>query len=307
MVVGPATTVSEVTGSTPAASAWRAERDRLLGIAYRMLGDFGHAEDVVSEVAIEAVRAEQDTTIDVRSWAAWLTTVCVRRSIDSARRQATAREEYPGPWLPEPVATERLPDDAVANRELLSLALLHMAEQLAPEARAALVLHRAFGMSSVEIGEILEKSPAAVRQMVSRAERRLRLDPDTATAPRTARAALEKLVAAIESGDIDAVVAMLHPDAILWSDGGGKMRSARNPLFGADTIVRFLVGILSGAARNFPNLPPRLKIININGGSAVAFHLPGRLDVVSLELDSRGLVCGIRQVANPDKLTRVDR
>lgn len=298
--------MGKVTGSTPATSAWRAERDRLLGIAYRMLGDFGHAEDVVSEVAIEALRTERDATTDVRSWPAWLTTVCVRRSIDSVRQQAAIREEYPGPWLPEPIATEQLPEDTIANRELLSLAFLHMAEQLAPETRAALVLYRAFGMSSVEIGEVLDKSPAAVRQMISRARRRLRLAPDTMAAPRTDRGALEKLVTAIETGDIDAVVAMLHPDAILWSDGGGNMRSARNPLFGADTIVRFLVGILSGAARNFPDLPPRLEIININGGAAVAFHLPGRLDVVALELDSQGLVCGIRQVANPDKLTRVD-
>lgn len=141
-----------MTASTPATAAWHAERDRLLGIAYRMLGDFGHAEDVVSEVAIEAVRAERTAAGAVRSWPAWLTTVCVRRSIDSARRQAAAREEYPGPWLPEPVATQRLPEDAVANRELLSVVLLHLAEQLAPEARAALILHRAFDMSSVEIG-----------------------------------------------------------------------------------------------------------------------------------------------------------
>ncbi|MEZ5085991.1 MAG: sigma-70 family RNA polymerase sigma factor [Tessaracoccus sp.] len=295
-----------MTASTPATAAWHAERDRLLGIAYRMLGDFGHAEDVVSEVAIEAVRAERTAAGAVRSWPAWLTTVCVRRSIDSARRQAAAREEYPGPWLPEPVATQRLPEDAVANRELLSVVLLHLAEQLAPEARAALILHRAFDMSSVEIGEILDKSPAAVRQMISRAERRLQIDPDAASIPQANHAAVEKLVTAIEAGDIDTVLAMLDRDAILWSDGGGKVRSARNPLFGAENIVRFLVGILASAARDFPDQPARFEVIDINGGPAIRFHLPGRRDVVSIEFASHGLIRGVRQVANPEKLTRIE-
>ena len=101
--------VGRVTTATPATLAWRDERDRLVGIAYRMLGDLGHAEDVVSEVAIEAVRFERDEPGRARSWPAWLTTVCVRRSIDRVRREAAVREEYPGPWLPEPVSVASLP------------------------------------------------------------------------------------------------------------------------------------------------------------------------------------------------------
>src|SRR5690606_18198128 len=115
----------------------------------------------------------------VRSWPAWLTTTCVRRAIDRARSLAAAREDYIGHWLPEPVATSRLPEDAVADREMLSLALLHLAEQLTPEARAAVVLHRAYGMSSAEIGGIVGRSPAAVRQLISRGERRLRVDEES--------------------------------------------------------------------------------------------------------------------------------
>ncbi len=157
-----------MTLAVSATAAWQSERNRLLGIAYRMLGDFGHAEDVVSEVAIDAVRQERKTAASgVDSWPAWLTTVCVRRSIDRVRQLSAVREEYTGPWLPEPVDSGQLPEEAVANRELLSLTLLHLAEQLAPEARAALVLHRAFGMPAPEIAEILDKTPAAVRQMIS--------------------------------------------------------------------------------------------------------------------------------------------
>ncbi|OFI38687.1 RNA polymerase subunit sigma-70 [Arthrobacter sp. SW1] len=289
-----------------AASAWQSERNRLLGIAYRMLGDFGHAEDVVSEVAIDAVRQERRPDGGrVDSWPAWLTTVCVRRSVDRVRQLATVREDYTGPWLPEPVDTARLPEDAVANRELLSLTLLHLAEQLAPEARAALVLHRAFGMSAPEIAEILEKTPAAVRQLISRAERRLEIDPE-APAPRAKdRAALEELVAAIEHGDIDTVVAMLDRDAVLWADGGGRVRSARNPLFGAARIARFFAGILGKAAAVDPLQPVRARLVDVNGGPAVLLRHNGRTDVLFVDGGPDGSIRELRQLSNPDKLTRL--
>ena len=294
-----------------ATAAWQSERNRLLGIAYRMLGDFGHAEDVVSEVAIDAVRQERKTDGHrVESWPAWLTTVCVRRSVDRVRQLAAVREDYTGPWLPEPVDTSRLPEETVANRELLSLTLLHLAEQLAPEARAALVLHRAFGMSAPEIADILEKTPAAVRQMISRAERRLDIDPD-APAPRTKdRAALEKLVGAIEQGDIDTVVAMLDRDAVLWADGGGKVKSAMNPVFGAERIGRFFVGILGKAAAFDPVQPITAELIAVNGEPALVLRHSGRadvlvLDVLALDGGPDGTIRGLRQISNPDKLTRV--
>ncbi|MFE4194920.1 sigma-70 family RNA polymerase sigma factor [Paenarthrobacter sp. NPDC056912] len=289
-----------------AAAAWQGERNRLLGIAYRMLGDFGHAEDVVSEVAIDAVRQERKTSAEsVDSWPAWLTTVCVRRSIDRVRQLAAVREEYTGPWLPEPVDTSRLPEETVANRELLSLTLLHLAEQLAPEARAALVLHRAFGMSAPEIAEILEKTPAAVRQMISRSERRLDIDPD-APAPRAKdRAALEKLVLAIEQGDIDTVVAMLDRDAVLWADGGGVVKSARNPLFGAARIARFFAGILGKAVVFDPAQPVTADVIEVNGEFAMVLRHHGRADVLIFDGGPDGTIRELRQISNPDKLTRV--
>lgn len=295
-----------MTLAVSATAAWQGERNRLLGIAYRMLGDFGHAEDVVSEVAIDAVRQERNTSAGrVESWPAWLTTVCVRRSIDRVRQLAAVREEYTGPWLPEPVDTSRLPEDAVANRELLSLTLLHLAEQLAPEARAALVLHRAFGLSAPEIAEILEKTPAAVRQMISRAERRLDIDPE-APAPRAKdRAVLEKLVHAIEQGEIDTVVAMLHRDAVLWADGGGKVKSAMNPLFGAERIARFFAGILGKAIVFDPLEPVRAWVVAVNGGTALVLRHHGRSDVIEVDAAPDGRIRGLRQLSNPDKLTRV--
>lgn len=304
-----------MTLASPATRAWQAERGRLIGIAYRMLGDYGHAEDVVSEVAIDALQQERaegsgspagelEPVGRVRSWSAWLTTVCVRRSIDRVRALAAVREEYVGPWLPEPVATSRLPEDAVADRELLSLALLHMAEQLAPDARAAVVLHRAFGMTAAEIGRILERTPAAVRQLISRGERRLRLVDDPATTRAADPTALGALLAAVEHGDVSGVLALLSDDAILWNDGGGRVSAARNPIFGADRVRRFLIGVLQKATAD-PALAFSVERLDINGEPAIAFLRPDRTDVLTLEFGDDGLIHGLRQVCNPDKLTRV--
>jgi RNA polymerase sigma-70 factor (ECF subfamily) len=290
---------------SPATSAWTSERGRLLGIAYRMLGDFGHAEDVVSEVAIEALREEEAGARDVRSWPALLTTICVPRSIDRLRSQIAVREEYTGHWLPEPVSDDRLPDDAAADREMLSLALLHLAEQLAPEARAAVVLHRAFGMTAVEIGGILERTPAAVRQLISRGERRLRIEPGRPSTRSPDRAVLEHLVGAIENGDIDGVVATLSDDAILWADGGGVVSSALNPLFGPERIARFLRGVLEIARHHDPARPLTAEVVEANGEAGLLLHYAGRDTYTTFELDADGLICGIRQVSNPAKLARM--
>ncbi|WP_424936180.1 MULTISPECIES: sigma factor-like helix-turn-helix DNA-binding protein [Bacteria] len=293
-----------MSAATPAAQAWGAERDRLIGIAYRMLGDFGLAEDVVSEVAIDALQREREHADPVRSWPALLTTICVRRSVDRVRALVATREDYPGPWLPEPVATSRLPEDVVASRELLSVALLHLAEQLTPEARAAVVLHRAFGMPAVEIGRILGRTSAAVRQLISRAERRLRIDPDAAPPPSLDRTLLLRLMTAIEEGDVSDVVRLFAPDAVLWADGGGRVRSALNPVFSADRIARFFVRVLQKAAASKPRQPVGATLIDVNGEPAIALRHNGRRDVLTIESGVDGLIRGVRQIANPDKLGR---
>ena len=291
--------------TTPAARAWEAERGRLIGIAYRMLGDLGHAEDVVSEVALEAVKAERSDAGAVRSWPAWLTTTCVRRSIDRVRSLAAVREDYIGHWLPEPVATGRLPEDAVADREMLSLALLHLAEQLSPDARAAVVLHRAYGMSAVEIGGILQKTPAAVRQLISRGERRLDLD-DESPAPRAADPrALSALVDAVQGGDLSALLDLLTDETVLWSDGGGVVAAALNPIFGAEKVRRFYLGVAQKAAAYDPERPFTITPADVNGEFGFLLAHSGRTDVLTLEFDETGMIRGIRQVCNPHKLTRV--
>ena len=307
---------------SPATRAWEEHRGRLFGIAYRMLGDVGLAEDIVSEVGIAAVIQERKGAVDrsdghagdsaqppkglggsgtVRSWPGWLTTVCVRRSIDQARHLDSVKEEYPGSWLPEPVATEALPDEAVANRELLSVTLLHLADQLTPEARAAVVLSRAFDVPTNEISVILDKSAAAVRQMISRAERRLDLGRHLSRTGN--RQVIDRLVDAIRSGDQSSTLRLLlADDAIFWSDGGGKVPATRNPLFGIDRIIRFFAAVFD------PSDPSRQQVsgvIDVNGEAAIGIVKDGDLRVLAIEVDDAGLVAGLRQVNNPDKLERV--
>ncbi|MCD2496786.1 MULTISPECIES: sigma-70 family RNA polymerase sigma factor [Microbacterium] len=291
-----------MTTLSPAATAWQREQGRLLGIAYRMLGDYSEAEDVVSEVAELAVHAEREAS-EIRSWPAWLTTVCVRRSIDRVRAIAARRESYPGPWLPEPVATDRLPDDVVATREMLSIALLHLAEQLPPRQRAAIVLHRAFAMSAPEIAEILETTPAAVRQLISRGERRLDIHPDQPVSTRVDAASLDRLIGGIESGDITLVASMLEDDAVLWTDGGGVVSAALNPIFGAAAIARFVIGVFEKARR--ANDEILVGWLDVNGDPAIDFRRRVRRDVVTLQFGSTGRIAGIRQIANPDKHSRL--
>lgn len=268
-----------------------------------MLGDFGAAEDVVSDVAVEALRVEasDSSASAVRSWEAWLTTVCVRRSIDRLRQVQAMREDYPGPWLPEPVATDRLPEDVAAGREMLSIAVLHLAEQLEPDTRAAIVLHRAFGMSSTEIASVLERSPAAVRQLISRGEKRLH-----GTEERPSRAAVsavvERLVHAVESGDVGAVATLLTDDAVLWADGGGIVKSARNPIFGPVRIARFFAGVMQKIHARGDRVVA--AVVDVNGEVALSLTGPGAPDVIAFEL-REGRVCGVRRVSNPEKLTRV--
>lgn len=289
--------------ASPAAQAWSAEQHRLTGIAYRILGDYGLAEDVVSEVALAAVRAERDER--VRSWPAWLTTVCVRRSIDRWRQLAAAREDYPGPWLPEPVATDRLPEEVVADRELLSIGLLHLAEQLGPQARAALVLHRGFAMTAVEIGQVLQRSPASVRQLVSRAERRLQIDRDAPVRRAANPDTLAALVTAIERGEIATLLGLLTDDAVLVADGGGRVRSALRPIVGAERIVRFFAGVFAKADATQPGVAVQVRMRHVNGEPALHVRRGERRDLVVFGLDPAGRIHAVRQISNPDKLTRV--
>src|SRR5690242_8688031 len=221
-------------------------RPRLLGLAYRMLGNYDDAEDVVQEAFFRWHSADQAA---IRSPEAWLVTVTTRLAVDQLRRAGKERAEYPGPWLPEPIATDDVPlaavtpapDDGVELASDLSVALLVLLEQLRPEERAAFLLREVFDVGYDEIARILERSQDAVRQMVHRARTRVHAGRPRVALPRGEHERLlERFVKAIVEDDAEGLIALLSPDVVLATDGGGRVRAALNRIVGPERVTKFI-------------------------------------------------------------------
>lgn len=280
------------------------ERPRLLGIAYRMLGSYSDAEDIVQDAMLRfhAVHATE-----IVSPAAYLTTITTRLAIDHLRTARVRRESYVGPWLPEPIVADPAPDAASTAiiGDSLSIAFLALPERLGPTERAVLVLHDVFAYSHAEIGSMLERSEASCRQVLRRARQRIDDDGRTAAEVSPARRdeVVRRFVAACAGGSFDAFLATLMADVELVFDGGAAVKSAaRRPIRGADRVARFLAFAMTrtGPAR-------RVEITTLNGGPA-ALVFAGRdalLGAVFVEPDDDGRAALIRWVRNPSKLQRL--
>ena len=282
-------------------TAFTANRPLLVGVAYRLLGSVGDAEDVVQEAWLRWARVDTDTVSDPTGF---LVRTVSRLALDRLRRVAARRETYVGPWLPEPVLTTSTPAaDPAAEAERaasVSLAMLVVLETLSPLERTVFVLHEAFAYSYGEIGEILDRSPAAVRQLAHRARehvaaRRPRFPID----PGARRVATERFLHATLSGDVAALMDLLAPDAALWADGGGKFKAPLRPIHGADKIARFFVAI--GGEALAPG--QAVEITEVNGApAAVLVGATGPVAVLQLDLGGDGRVTDVRMMGNPDKL-----
>jgi RNA polymerase sigma-70 factor (TIGR02957 family) len=286
-------------------AAFTANRPLLVGVAYRLLGSVGDAEDVVQEAWLRWARVDVDTVADPT---AFLVRTVSRLAVDRLRRIAARRESYVGPWLPEPVLTAGASvagedGDPAAEAERaasVSLAMLVVLETLSPLERTVFVLHEAFAYSYPEIADILDRSPAAVRQLAHRARehvaaRRPRFATDTAAR----RAATERFLHASLSGDLAALMELLAPDAALWADGGGKVKAPRRPIHGADKIARFFVAVTQDALQ----AGSAIEIVEVNGGPAAVLVGPsGPVAVLQVDLGADRRVSDIRLIGNPDKL-----
>ena len=271
----------------------------MFGIAYRMLGSVADAEDVVQDAYLRWQRADR-TGVDNSE--AFLTTVVVRLSLDQLQSARARREQYVGPWLPEPlIVDERDPAQAAELSDSLSMAFLVVLEALAPPERAAFLLHEVFGYDYDEIAAMLDKQPAACRQLVSRAKRRVgerrhRYDADR----RHGRELAHRFQEACVTGDVDGVMALLSEDATLWTDGGGVVKAAKRVITGGSKVARFLVAVT-------PNIPPTAKAYDavINGEPGTVFVDDGvAITTIAYDvMDDR--IVGVRVVSNPDKLKAV--
>ena len=282
---------------TTALDAFEEQRTALLGLAYRLLGSRTDAEDVVQEAWLRWSGAA-----GVDNPAAWLRTVVTRLCLDELRSARVRREQYVGPWLPEPVPSaggELGPLETAELRDSLSLGFLLLLERLSPAERAVFVLREAFALPYDEVAAAVGRSAAACRQLHVRA--RARLGGDLPAQPRAARRALlDRLLTAVATADVPGVTALLADDAVLVSDGGGVVSAARRPVVGADRVARFLVGIASrvpdGAAMDEQE---------VNGQTCVVVRTGGTVShVVSFTADG-DRIRGIEIVVNPAKLSHL--
>ncbi len=274
-------------------AAFEAARPRLVGLAYRMLGTRDEADDIVQEAWIRWHDADRTAIAEP---AAWLTTVTTRIAVDRLRSAQHRREEYVGPWLPEPVVTGVGPEDAAVLADSLTLGFLTLLDRLSAEERAVVLLADVFSVPFAEIAATVGKTDVACRQIASRARRRLQ-GHHRRESTGAERAVVEELLVAFAMGDIDAVLARLAPGAVCVSDGGPNRRAARRPVVGADRVARFFLNLARRFAESATFAPA-----TVNGDPGLVVSRDGEVDLVAAFEVVDGRVHAIWLIRNPDKL-----
>jgi RNA polymerase sigma-70 factor (ECF subfamily) len=281
-------------------------RPLLFSIAYRMLGSFSEAEDVVQEALLRLHVAGQAE--EIRSPEAYAATLATRLSIDVLRSARVRRERYFGSWLPEPLVGGAVPDvaDHAETADSLSMAFLVLLETLSPVERAAFLLREVFGYPYREIADILDRSEVGCRQLVTRARAHVEEKKPRFEASRRQRDELAaRFLAACEGGDLDELLDLLAADAVFTGDGGGKVppgAAIARPVFGREKVARLLLGFAA------MGLDVRLRPVPVNGqpGALVLDGEGALISVFSLDI-ADGVVQGVRSIINPDKLRHLGR
>jgi RNA polymerase sigma-70 factor (ECF subfamily) len=278
-------------------------RQKLFGVAYRMLGSASEAEDVVQDAWLRYDAAAKDS---IRSPEAFLTTIVTRLCLDRLKSARATREEYVGPWLPEPLLTDGRvgPEQSAALAESVSLAFMVLLETLTPEERATFLLREIFEYDYGSIAEILKTTPANCRQLFHRAKVHLQdRKPRFREDARRKHELVGRFLAALRDGDAAGFTSVLTADVALWSDGGGKVLAARRPIFGRDHVIQLMIGIRRTASSMGYDLAQlAMQIVDVNGEPALALRLAGRVDsIYTFEFAADGITA-LRIIRNPDKL-----
>jgi len=278
---------------------FEALRPYLFSIAYRMLGSAGDAEDVVQEAYLRRQRAPAG----IDSPKAWLATVVTRLCIDQLKSARVKRENYVGPWLPEPIATEGSPgpEESAEQADSLSLAFLVVLESLSPVERAVFLLREVFEYDYDEIAEIVGKGDQNCRQIAHRAKQHIAGRRPRFEVTREQQEEMTyRFLAACGAGEIDDLMSLLTEDVVLQSDGGGRVAAARKPIFGPSLVARFLLGVIAKSPRDLVT-----RIVNVNGQPAIGLYDGDRpTSIVTLDVTG-DRIQGVHIVVNPEKLTRV--
>ena len=271
------------------------QRPRLLQVAYGLLGTRADAEDIVQDAYLRLGRIDPES---LRNPEGWLTTVVTHLALDRLRSARHQREVYVGSWLPEPFVEFRNPEQEQITRSNISIAVLFLLEQLRPQERAIFLLREVFDVSYSMIAEVIGKSEQTCRQILSRTRSRIDELSKRTTADFNTKAELvERYADAILSGDEQKLLTLMTDDAVLYSDGGGKIAANINPIYGVERIIRLIQGLGAKNAGRYS----RIAVL-VNGEPGLLSLLDGKPDtVLAFEFEGNRIarLFGIR---NPDKL-----
>jgi RNA polymerase sigma-70 factor (ECF subfamily) len=281
------------------AATFEEHRRHLTGLAYRMLGSVAEAEDIVQDAYLRWHRADRTTVADPR---AYLSRTVARLCLDHLKSARVRRETYIGPWLPEPVVDEAA-FAAETSSDLaddLSVALMLTLERLSPPERAAFILHDVFDMGFDAIATVLDRNPAACRQLAARARAHVHDDqPRFSASSEKADKLATAFHQAVLNEDIGALGVLLAQDAVLYTDGGGRREAALNPIYGRDKILRFFAGIARKGGISPPVALRRQRLNGLEGFIIVGAD--GAVETLALEIDN-DRIAAIYAIRNPDKL-----
>ncbi|MGW7683943.1 RNA polymerase sigma-70 factor [Kribbella sp. NPDC054772] len=273
-------------------------RSVLVGAAYRVVGSVSDAEDVVQEAWLRWAAIDHE---DIRDPRAYLIRITTRLALNRLREQKARREQYVGPWLPEPMlASDDDPAAAVEMADSVSMAMLVVLETLSPLERATFVLREVFDLPYGEIADTLGRSESAVRQLAHRAREHVHARQPRHRVDKARHDELTmQFMRAAGSGDFDQVVALLAPDAVLISDGGGKKKAALRPIHGAEKIARWLFAVLAD------NPGFEIRMATLNDELAYVAYFDDQPDTVAFLHSTDGLITDMYLIRNPEKLGTV--
>ena len=276
-------------------------RSLLFTVAYEVLGSAADAEDTVQESWLRWDGIGPEGRAEVLDPRAYLVRIVSRLALNRLRTLARRKEDYVGEWLPEPLLTTPDVAEDLELAESVSIAMLTVLETLTPTERAVFVLHEVFALPFDEIAAATGKSAAAVRQIAHRARshvaaRRPRMQIDRAGQ----RQAVDRFLAALQTGDLQALMDTLAPDAVLIADGGGVVEAVRQPILGAKKIANLLGG--------FARIAPAAVVepVLLNGAPGARIMLDGIVDTVVCFAFEDGRISRVFAVRNPDKLHRLN-
>ena len=280
--------------------AFEAQRPRLMRVAYSIVGSVAEAEDCVQEAWLRLQRMKEPA--EIRDLSAFLTTTVGRLALDALGSARARREHYFGTWLPEPLVEDLDagdPHERVALDESISMALMVVLERLTAAERTAFLLHDVFGLSFDEIAGIVGRSPAAVRQLASRARQHVESGrPRFVPTQEEQHTLVRAFVAACQEGNLERLASMLDPQVVCRGDGGGKVRSLSHIIQGAEAVAHRLLAYTKA-------YPPKGRIALVNGAPGFVLRgSDGVLSVMSITIDNQRIVA-IDVIRNPDKLTTV--